>query len=111
MHVIKRKEGTVTMIRPTGPMVCDEMDDLDTILTELIKQWERRVLINMEDVTFIDSAGLELLLSFQDKLRDYGAKLKLSHLNEINQKILEITRLESQFDVYPDALLAMKSFL
>ncbi|RPI59771.1 MAG: anti-sigma factor antagonist [Planctomycetaceae bacterium] len=67
------------------------------------------VVLNMDTVGFIDSAGLEELLNLQDKLAERLGQVKLIGPDENIQKILEITRLASSFETFKDVTEAVKS--
>jgi len=66
------------------------------------------LVLNMEHVPFVDSAGLEYLLDLQDQLAERLGQVKLLHPDENVRKVLEITRLEPQFEVLTDAAEAVK---
>jgi len=64
----------------------------------------------MTNVGFIDSIGLEKLLWARDYCNENNAQLKLAGLDENCSKILELTRLEDEFDRYNELAEAVKSF-
>jgi anti-anti-sigma factor len=64
----------------------------------------------MSDVGFIDSAGLEQLLSVRDYCNENDCQLRLAGLDETLMKILEVTRLENEFECYAELAEAVKSF-
>ena len=67
------------------------------------------VVLNMEQVSFIDSAGLECLLDLQDRLAQKFGQVKLVACDENVRKILEITRLTTGFEVLKDVAEAVKA--
>jgi anti-anti-sigma factor len=69
----------------------------------------RDLVLNLEAITFIDSACLEFLLELQEKLAERLGQVKLARMDENVSKILEITRLESAFDRYEDLSEAVKT--
>jgi anti-anti-sigma regulatory factor len=58
----------------------------------------------------LDSTGLTTLLDAQDKLRAHSGDLKIATTNNVNRKILEITRLDQQVEVFDSVIDAVKSF-
>lgn len=68
------------------------------------------IVLDLEGTEMIDSAGLELLLDLQDSLRERGGELKIATSNHVNRKILEITRLDREFEVFDAVLDAVRSF-
>lgn len=69
-----------------------------------------QIVLDIDDVEQIDSAGLAALLNTQEQLRALGGDLKISTDNPVNRKILEITRLDQQLDVFESVIDAVKSF-
>jgi len=111
MRVAINKEGAVTLVRPTGPLISGELDEMDQQLLELFNHWTKRLIVNMSQVAFMDSAGLELLACHQRQFDSHGLVIKLCSLTETTQKILTLTRLLRRFDTYPDTSTAIRSFL
>lgn len=68
------------------------------------------IVLDLEGTEMIDSAGLELLLDLQDSLRERGGELKIATSNHVNRKILEITRLDRELEVFDAVLDAVRSF-
>ena len=67
------------------------------------------LVLNMENVPFIDSAAMEFLLELQDRLMERLGQVKLANCDENVRKILEITRLESTFEICEDITEAVKA--
>ena len=111
MQVIMGKEGAVTVVKPMGPITVGEMDEIESRLNSLSRDWTKRVVLHMSEVAFIDSAGLELLLRHNREFAERGLKLKLCGLSEITEKILSLTRLIQRFEIFPDSSSAVRSFL
>jgi len=111
MQVIIGKEGAVTVVKPMGPITVNEMDEIENRLNALSRDWTKRVVLNMSEVAFLDSAGLELILRHNREFAERGLKLKLCGLSEITEKILSLTRLIQRFEIFPDSSSAVRSFL
>ncbi len=111
MEVIASQEGSVTVLKPMGPLIAAELNPLEQQLLLAGRNWITRIVVNLKDSAFIDSAGLELLLRCHRQFRDHGIHLKLCGLNEMNQKIFELTRLSQRFEIYADSAAAVRSFL
>ena len=67
------------------------------------------LVLNMENVPFIDSNAMEYLLDLQDRLAERMGQVKLLRCDENVRKILEITRLESSFEIFKDIHEAVKT--
>jgi anti-anti-sigma factor len=70
----------------------------------------RNVVMDLDGTEMLDSSGLEALLNAQRGLREDGGELKISTTNATNRKILEITRLDQEFEVYESVIDAVKSY-
>ena len=68
------------------------------------------VVFDLDAVESIDSNGLTALLDAQDALRDRGGEAKLAVSNPTNRKILEITRLDQQLEMFESVVDAVRSF-
>ena len=78
---------------------------------EFVTSLERsRVIVEMDSTETLDSAGLTALLNAQEILRELQGDLKISTTNKVNRKILEITRLDQQLEVFESVIDAVKSF-
>lgn len=104
-------EGSVMVIKPAGPLIAAELDDLQNQLQQLVNAWAKRLVVNLSEVPFVDSAGLELLCRTQRQMKDRGLNLKLCGVNEMTQKILYLTRLSRRFEAYSDVATAVRSYL
>ena len=67
------------------------------------------LVLNLEKVPFVDSLVLEYLLDLQEKLSGKFGQVRLLKADENVRKILEITRLESEFELYDDIAEAVKA--
>ena len=69
-----------------------------------------RVVLDLDHTELLDSAGLTAILDLQEKLRDVGGDVKLAVSGAVNRKVLEITRLDQQLEVFDNVLDAVKSY-
>jgi anti-anti-sigma factor len=67
------------------------------------------IVLNMENVPFVDSKSLEYLLDLQDRLAEKLGQVKLLRCDETVLKILEITHLQSAFETHTDVTEAVKT--
>ncbi len=111
MEVTISQEGAVTALKPCGPVIAGELDELDRMLRSLSLRWVKRIILNMSEVPLIDSAGLELLQQYRGQMAEHGLKMKICGLTEMTQKIFDITKLSSRFEIFPDIASAVRSFL
>src|SRR5579883_3059379 len=81
----------------------------DTI-RELLGKGQKNILLNLGEVTYIDSSGIGELVSAFTTVRNQGGDLKLLNLTKKVHDLLQITKLYTVFDIKDDEVQAIKSF-
>ena len=81
----------------------------DTI-RDLVGKGQKKILLNLGDVTYIDSSGIGELVSAFTAVRREGGELKLLKLTKKVHDLLQITKLYTVFDIKDDEATAIKSF-
>src|SRR6476619_7725145 len=81
----------------------------DTV-KELLSKGNKKILLNLGDVTYIDSSGIGELVSAFTTTKNQGGELKLLNLTKKVNDLLQITKLYTVLDVKDDAAPAVKSF-
>jgi anti-sigma B factor antagonist len=81
----------------------------DTI-RDSVGQGIKKILLNLGDVTYIDSSGIGELVSAYTTVRNQGGELKLLNLTKKVHDLLQITKLYTVFDVRDDEAGAIRSF-
>jgi len=71
---------------------------------------QRSILLNLANVSYIDSSGLGELVSAFTAARNRGAELKLLNLDKKVHDLLQLTKLYTVFDIYSDETTAIRSF-
>jgi anti-sigma B factor antagonist len=99
--------GDVVVVHTPEELGADTAPQLEKFLTS---QERNYVIVDLDGSETIDSGGLESLLSAQEGLRALQGELKISTSNLANRKILEITRLDEQIEVFETVIDAVKSF-
>jgi len=79
-------------------------------LRDLIEHGHRKIVLNLDDVDYIDSSGIGELVSGYTTVRGAEGELKLLHLTKRVHDLLQITRLFTVFDVRSDEEDALRSF-
>lgn len=110
MKIPWQNYNDVTVVELRGTVDADSAEPLRSAITEIIAGPRAGIVLNMSDVDFLDSQGLELLLWVRDYCRQNRVPLRLAGLTENVVKILEITRLQDEFDCHPELAEAVKSF-
>jgi anti-anti-sigma factor len=110
MRVKTQDYNDVTVVELQGELDSDFAEQLKNTITDVIAKHRAGMVLDMSGVGFIDSQGLERLLWSRDYCSENKCELRLAGLDENCSKILEITRLENEFDCYPELAQAVKSF-
>lgn len=109
---IKEKETDgVTVLVLSGRVVLgEESSQLRTKLKDLLGQGKTRLVLDLAEVKYIDSAGLGTLVAGYTSAQSQGAGIKLANLTKKFDEQLHITKLVTVFDVYGSVADAVKSF-
>ena len=106
-----REVDSVSVVALDGRIVLgEESNALREKVKSLIAEGKKKIVLNMANVTFIDSAGLGTLVAAHHSAKSQGAALKLAHLGAKFQEVLQITKLVTVFDVYDTEAATVSSF-
>ena len=78
--------------------------------SQLLAKGQKKILLNLGEVNYIDSSGIGELVSAFTTVRKQGGDLKLLNLTKKVHDLLQITKLYTVFDVKDDEAAAVKSF-
>lgn len=113
LKMTSREVDGVTVIAMDGRIVLgEESNALREGLKTVVAEGKKKVVLNMDNITFIDSAGLGTLVASHHSARNQGASLRLCHLGTKFQEVLQITKLMTIFEVYntePEAIASFKT--
>jgi anti-sigma B factor antagonist len=111
MKTSTRQVDGITVVDLSGRITLGEGSVIlrDTV-RDLIGKGEKRILLNLGDVTYIDSSGIGELVSAFTTVRNQGGELKLLKLTKKVHDLLQITKLYTVFDVRDDEAQAIAAF-
>src|SRR5262245_10990095 len=111
MEIVERTVSDVTVLDLKGKMTLGEGDELlKDKINSLLADGKRKLVLNLEGVPYIDSAGLgEIVRTFTTVSRQ-GGKLKLLNLTKRIEDLLSITKLLTVFETFESEPEAIKSF-
>ena len=111
MKASNRQVDGITIVDLSGRITLGEGSVVlrDTI-RDLVGKGRTKILLNLGDVTYIDSSGIGELVSAFTTLRNQGGELKLLNLTKKVHDLLQITKLYTVFDIKDDETVAVKSF-
>jgi anti-sigma B factor antagonist len=106
-----REVGDVTVVDVSGRITLGEGSSaMRDTLRELVSAGKRKILLNLSEVTYIDSSGIGELVSGFTTVANAGGTLKLQGLTKRVKDLLQITKLYTVFDVHEDEAHAVRSF-
>lgn len=111
MVIEERVVGDVTILDLKGKMTLGEGDELlKDKINSLIHQGQKKLLLNLESVPYIDSAGLGEIVRTYTTVSRQGGNLKLVNLTKRITDLLSITKLLTVFETFDSEADALKSF-
>ena len=106
-----RQVGDVTVLDLAGRITLGEgSSTLRDSLKELVAKGEKKILLNLGEVTYIDSSGIGELVSGFTTVTNQGGSLRLLGLNKRVKDLLQVTKLYTVFEVFEDEAAAVRSF-
>jgi anti-sigma B factor antagonist len=110
LGITERSVGDVTILDMNGPLVGEGARLFRTTVGKLVDEGRRKILLDMTDVTYLDSAGLGELVAACLSLRDKGGNVFLSNPSAKTTRIFELIGLPTIFDVFGSEEQALRSF-
>ena len=111
MVIEERVIGDITILDLKGKMTLGEGDELlKDKINSLIHQGQKKLLLNLEGVPYIDSAGLGEIVRTYTTVSRQGGNLKLVNLTKRITDLLSITKLLTVFETFESEPEALKSF-
>jgi len=110
VEVTRSEIGTAAILSISGPFVADEQKALLEKIDACIRDGITRLVIDMKQMPFIDSAGLETLQSLVPEFARKGADFRITGLNDVCRDIFVATRMMSFIHVTEDTDTAVRSF-
>jgi anti-sigma B factor antagonist len=109
-RAVTRRNGDVTVVDVVGQITSDEAGALHDLLHDLFGKGQRNILLNLAEVTHLDSSGIGELVRIHTKFCRDGGTLKMLQLSARVQDLLRRINLYTVFEDYPDEGEALKSF-
>ena len=107
-----RDSNGITVVDVSGRITLGEGSTLlREIVRDLIDKGQKRIVLNLGDVNYIDSSGIGELVSGYTTVKNQGGELKLLNLTKKVHDLLQITKLYTVFEVHSDEQTAVRSFL
>ena len=106
-----RQVDSVAVVDLSGRITLGEgCSQLRELIRDLLAKGHKSILLNLADVTYIDSSGIGELVSGYTATSNQGGSLKLLNLTKKVHDLLQLTKLYTVFDIYDDEASAVGSF-
>ena len=106
-----RQVGDVSVVDVAGRITLGEGSSaLRETLRDMVSKNQKKILLNLGDVSYIDSSGIGELVSGFTTVTNSGGQLKLLNLNKRVKDLLQVTKLYTVFDVHEDEAHAIRAF-
>ena len=111
MDIKERVVDGVSVLDLSGKIVLGEGDgQVRDRIKDLLADGQKKILLNLGEVNYIDSAGLGAMISSYTTVKRQGGQLKLVSLTKRIQDLLAITKLITVFETYDNEAEALSSF-
>jgi anti-sigma B factor antagonist len=111
LRITDRDVSGVNVLDMEGRIVLgEESNSFREKVKSLLAAGKKKIILNLAQVTYIDSAGLGALVAIFHSARSQGAALKLTNLGSKFKEVLQLTKLLTVFDTYDTESAAIRSF-
>jgi len=110
MQTSTREVDDVIIVDLSGRLTLGEGVTLQNAIRDLALKGNRKILLNLADINYIDSSGIGTLVTSYTTIRNRGGELKLVNLSKRAHDLLHIAKLHTLFDIKDDEDAAVKSF-
>lgn len=111
LRMTERDVNGVVVLDIEGRIVLgDESNSFREKVKSLLAAGKKKIVLNLANVTYIDSAGLGTLVATFHSARSQGSMLKLANLGAKFKEVLQVTKLMTVFDTYDSEEAAIQSF-
>lgn len=111
MDLTTREDGRVTILTVSGNLVIGDPESaFKKTVHRLLEQGQVNLLVDLQNVGFLDSSGLGALVRALTNSQKEGGQTKLLHAGPQVRKLLEMTKLDSVFEIHENLETAVSSF-
>ena len=112
LQIDERQIEDITVLNLRGEITADDGDlVLGRRVDELIKKGQVKIVLNLADVTYIDSSGVGMMVAESKAVYGQGGVMKLAHLTARSHHLLAMLKLKLVFEIFDDEASALRSFV
>lgn len=111
LRIAEREVDGIVILDMAGRLVLDQGDAaFRDWIADLVTRGRTQIILNLRDVSYIDSAGVGVMVAKLLSVRRAGGDIKLLHLTPRSNRVMTITKLLTVFEAYTDEQEAIRSF-
>lgn len=107
----QKRQGAIDIVSGGDRISGEHVAELGVVLENCLKRGQPRVVLDLQGVALMDSAGLELLLDTHEECQRMGGAMKLANAGSLCSEVLKVTGVGARFEVFGDTGSAIRSFL
>jgi anti-sigma B factor antagonist len=112
LQIDERQIEDITVLNLRGEITADDGDlVLGRHVDELIKKGQVRIVLNLADVTYIDSSGVGMMVAESKTVYGQGGVMKLAHLSARSHHLLAMLKLKLVFEIFEDEASELRRFV
>lgn len=105
------RQAKTTIIRPVGSLDINTSDELRQAVIGALESGSQTLLIDCQNVTFLDSSGLSAMVMALKKTREFNSRLALCSVDEQAMMLFKLTGMNKVFDILEDNDAFQKTLL
>lgn len=110
MKIDMQIHGTVAVLVPHGPLTAEQAEEFVGRLKAAVDQRQGRVVLDLRDVPYLDSRGIEMLIAMCGERREALLRPKVTHLGDTCREALDLTGVLSRLDTFDTVENAIRSY-
>ena len=103
MNIETQESGKVTLVKVSGEVDMSNSPKVREILMALTKKKVSGIVVDLGEVSYMDSSGIATLVEGLQETNSYGGKFHLASLSPKVQQVFDLARLSDVFQIFPDA--------
>ncbi len=100
MKIVQKQNNDIIIFDIDGDIDINSSPEMREAFEDIAIAKTMKVVVNLSNVSYVDSSGLATLVEMLKKTRSYGGKLRLASLAPKVKSLFEITKLEKLFDIF-----------
>lgn len=109
MEIRDREENGFVVLDISGEIDLYNAPEIKEFINKKIEEQKYNIVINFQEISYIDSSGIGALISTLSNLKKYQGTLKITNIHDSVKKVFELTKLTSFFEIYDSVETALNS--